>query len=225
MEEELAQNNNDRDDKIKEEKIDENQINSEKEKNKESDRVEDEEEAQKKIQDGLINDLSSHESIFYDDESEEQKDNNNQQENNNNINNNNNENDLLNKIDFLGKKQKRELTEEQKEARIKRNIERYCKRNDEMIDLLKKINGNEATNKNINRMMQLLAIDLSDTKKLTNKKALISQRKKDIFKKLFLLTFSEYQEFWYKLTDGLYKKGNAQLIKSGNIAKARIMVC
>ena len=72
-------------------------------------------------------------------------------------------------------------------------------------------------------MMRLLAIDLSDTKKLTNKKALISQRKKEMFKKLFELTFTEYQEFWFKLTDGVYKKGNAQLIKSGNIAKAKVI--
>ena len=52
--------------------------------------------------------------------------------------------------------------------RTKKIIDRYCKRNDEMLKLLEKINSNEITHKNINRMMRLLAIDLSDTKKLIN---------------------------------------------------------
>ena len=178
----------------------------EKEKEKEDDMEEEE-------------DISDHESLF-DEKSTEQKD-------NNEIKNSEEKNQLknINVIEniFMGKKHKKELTEEQKAERIKRNIERYCKRNDEMLELLEKINNSEATNKNINRMMRLLAIDLSDTKKLTNKKALISQRKKDIFNKLLNLTFTEYQYFWYTLTDGKYKKGHAQLIKSSNIQKARMI--
>ena len=43
-------------------------------------------------------------------------------------------------ITLLNKKKKRELTQEQKEERIKRNIERYCARNDKMLELLDKIN-------------------------------------------------------------------------------------
>ena len=164
-------------------------------------------------------DISDHESLF-DEKSTEQKDNNGIK--------NAEEKDRLKNINaieniFMGKKHKKELTEEQKAERIKRNIERYCKRNDEMLELLEKINNHEATNKNINRMMRLLAIDLSDTKKLTNQKALISQRKKDIFNKLLNLTFTEYQYFWHTLTDGKYKKGHAQLIKSSNIQKARMI--
>ena len=164
-------------------------------------------------------DISDHESLF-DEKSTEQKDNNEIK--------NAEEKDRLKNINaieniFMGKKHKKELTEEQKAERIKRNIERYCKRNDEMLELLEKINNHEATNKNINRMMRLLAIDLSDTKKLTNQKALISQRKKDIFNKLLNLTFTEYQYFWHTLTDGKYKKGHAQLIKSSNIHKARMI--
>ena len=42
-----------------------------------------------------------------------------------------------------------------------------------MLELLAKINSNETTHKNINRMMRLLAADLSDTKKLINQKSLI----------------------------------------------------
>ena len=153
---------------------------------------------------------SSHESIFNEDLSEKEE----EKESNKNIG--------LNNI-FLENKKKRELTEEQKEERIKRNIEKYCKRNDRMLVLLEKINNKETTRKNINEMMRLLAIDLSDTKKLTNRKALISQRKKELFNKLFDLTFKEYQFFWFQLTEGKYRKGNAQLINSGNIRKAKLI--
>ena len=152
-------------------------------------------------------DSSSHESIFNDDLSEKKEE----------------EKANENKIEnvFLGEKKKRELTEEEKEERIKKNIERYCKRNERMLELLGKINNNDTTRKNINEMMRLLAIDLSDTKKLTNRNSLISQKKKDLFNKLFDLTFREYQLFWFRLTSGEYKKGNAQLIKSSNIAEAK----
>ena len=152
---------------------------------------------------------SSHESIFNDsisEKKEEEKDNGNRIENL-----------------FLGAKKKRELTEEEKAERIKKNIERYCKRNERMLELLEKINNKETTRKNINEMMRLLAIDLSDTKKLTNRKALISQRKRELFNKLFDLTFTEYQYFWYQLTQGQYKKGNAQLINSSNMKTAKMI--
>ena len=152
---------------------------------------------------------SSHESIFNDSISEKKEE----------------EKDNGNKIEnlFLGAKKKRELTEEEKAERIKKNIERYCKRNERMLELLEKINNNETTRKNINEMMRLLAIDLSDTKKLTNRKALISQRKRELFNKLFDLTFTEYQYFWYQLTQGQYKKGNAQLINSSNMKNAKMI--
>ena len=152
---------------------------------------------------------SSHESIFNDSISEKKEE----------------EKDNGNKIEnlFLGAKKKRELTEEEKAERIKKNIERYCKRNERMLELLEKINNKETTRKNINEMMRLLAIDLSDTKKLTNRKALISQRKRELFSKLFDLTFTEYQYFWYQLTQGQYKKGNAQLINSSNMKTAKMI--
>ena len=123
--------------------------------------------------------LSSHESIFdgsLSNKKEEEK----VDEENHNENKNNNNDNILNML--LNKKKKRELTQEQKEERIKRNIERYCARNDKMLELLDKINNNEITRKNIDDMMRLLAIDLSDTKKLANKKALISQKKNEIIR-------------------------------------------
>ena len=119
------------------------------------------------------------------------------------------------------KRKRRVLTEEEKKERIQKNIERYCKRNDEMLLLLEKINAGETTHKNINRMMRLLAIDLSDTKKLINKKALIVNQKREIFNRLLNFTYEDYQYFWYQLTDGKFKKGKAQLIKSSNISKAK----
>jgi hypothetical protein len=90
-----------------------------------------------------------------------------------------------------------------------------------MLELLGKINSNEATHKNINRMMLLLARDLSDTKKIINRKSLLHNQKKEIFQKLLNFTFQEYQYFWFKLTNGKSKKGNAQLIKSNNISIAK----
>ena len=95
---------------------------------------------------------------------------------------------------FLGKKRK-VLTEEEKKERQKKIIDRYCNRNDEMLKLLEKINSNEITHKNINRMMRLLAIDLSDTKKLINKRSLLHNQKKEIFDKLLDFTYEEYQFF------------------------------
>ena len=56
-------------------------------------------------------------------------------------------------------------------------------------------------------MMRLLAIDLSDTKKLINKKALIVNQKREIFNRLLNFTYEDYQYFWYQLTDGKFKKG------------------
>jgi hypothetical protein len=169
--------------------------------------------------------LSSHESIF--DEDLSNLSNKNEEEKVEEEKNNNNNNSLINNSNILNmllnKKKKRELTEEEKAERIKKNIERYCKRNDRMLELLEKINQNEITRKNVDEMMRLLAIDLSDTKKLANKKGLISEKKKDLFNKLFELTFTEYQLFWHKLTNGQYKKGNAQLINSGNIGTAKMI--
>ena len=136
--------------------------------------------------------------------------------------NNPSENDKILKCQeiFLGKKRK-VLTEEEKKERTKKIIDRYCKRNDEMLKLLEKINSNEITHKNINRMMRLLAIDLSDTKKLINKKSMLHNQKKEIFQNLLNFTFQEYQYFWFKLTNGKSKKGSAQLIKSNNISMAK----
>ena len=165
--------------------------------------------------------LSSHESIFDESISNKKEEEKVDEEKNNENNNNNNDNNILNML--LNKKKKRELTQEQKEERIKRNIERYCNRNDKMLELLEKINNNDITRKNINEMMRLLAIDLSDTKKLTNKKALISQKKNEMFNKLFDLTFEEYQFFWFQLTQGKYKKGHAQLINSSNMRNAKLI--
>ena len=119
------------------------------------------------------------------------------------------------------KKKRRVLTEEEKMERIQKNIDRYCKRNEEMLSLLEKIDAGEITHKNINRMMRLLAIDLSDTKKLINKKALIVNQKREIFNRLLEFTYEDYQYFWYQLTEGKFKKGKAQLIKSSNISKAK----
>ena len=192
------QDNSDKKETNPEELINTNKINEEKDKEQDKEKDSD-----------IFDDESSHESVF-DEESSEKA-----EENNNNKN-----NGLMNHL-FLENKKKRELTEEQKEQRIKKNIEKYCLRNDRMLKLLDKINKGETTRKNINEMMRLLAIDLSDTKKLTNSKTLISQRKKDLFNKLFDLTFTEYQFFWFQLTNGKYKKGNAQLINSSNMHKAR----
>ena len=169
--------------------------------------------------------LSSHESIF--DEDLSNLSNKNEEEKVEEEKNNNNNNSLINNSNILNmllnKKKKRELTQEQKEERIKRNIEKYCARNDKMLELLDKINNNEITRKNIDDMMRLLAIDLSDTKKLANKKALISQKKNEMFNKLFDLTFKEYQYFWFTLTQGKYNKGNAQLINSSNMRNAKLI--
>ena len=92
---------------------------------------------------------------------------------------------------FMGKKKKKELTPEQKEERIKKSIERYCKRNDRMLELMEKVNKGEATNRNIKEMMRLLAIDLSDTKKLINK----------LFPLLGLFMFNFSNEFLKVLFD------------------------
>ena len=119
------------------------------------------------------------------------------------------------------KKKRRVLTEEEKKERIQKNIDRYCKRNEEMLSLLEKIDSGETTHKNINRTMRLLPIDLSDTRKLINKKALIYNQKREIFNRLLEFTYEDYQYFWYQLTDGKFKKGKAQLIKSSNISKAK----
>ena len=196
-----SQENSDKKETAEEDIINTNKMIEEKEDSKEKEKDSD-----------IFDDSSSHESIFDEEPSEKAE---------LNINNNKN-NEIMNNL-FLENKKKRELTEDQKEERIKRNIERYCKRNDRMLELLEKINKGETTRKNINEMMRLLAIDLSDTKKLTNSKGLISHRKKDLFNKLFDLTFTEYQLFWFQLTQGKYKKGNAQLINSGNMHKAKMI--
>jgi len=174
------------------------------------------------MEENSSNDSSSHMSIFNESINEEENVNN---ENENEDNKVEKEEEKILKFQekFLAKKRK-PLSEEEKKERIERTINRYCKRNDEMIQLLEKINNDETTHKNINRMMRLLAIDLSDTKKLINRKALIFNQKKEIFQRLLNLTFEEYQLFWYKLTDGKLKKGNAQNIKSSNISKAKEII-
>ena len=125
---------------------------------------------------------------------------------------------------LLEKKKKRELTEEEKkeeeEKRIQNYINKYYKRNDEIIQLLKNIDNSEITKKNINRLMLLLSQDLRDTKKITNINNLISHKKKVLFNKLYDLTYKEYQLFWHILTKYKYKYGKAQYINSGNISQA-----
>ena len=174
------------------------------------------------MEENSSNDSSSHMSIFNESINEEENVNNENENENNKV---EKEEEKILKFQekFLAKKRK-PLSEEEKKERIERTINRYCKRNDEMIQLLEKINNDETTHKNINRMMRLLAIDLSDTKKLINRKALIFNQKKEIFQRLLNLTFEEYQLFWYKLTDGKLKKGNAQNIKSSNISKAKEII-
>ena len=169
------------------------------------------------------NDSSSHMSIFDESINEEENIKNENENNKKEVVEKEEEKILKFQEKFLAKKRKA-LSEEEKKERIEKTISRYCKRNDEMIQLLEKINNDETTHKNINRMMRLLAIDLSDTKKLINRRALIFNQKKEIFQRLLNLTFEEYQLFWYKLTDGKLKKGNAQHIKSSNISKAKEII-
>ena len=70
---------------------------------------------------------------------------------------------------FLRKK-RRVLKEEEKKERTNKIIERYYKRNNKMLKLLDKINSKKITGKNINHMMHLLAIDITDSKKINNVK-------------------------------------------------------
>ena len=175
------------------------------------------------MEENSSNDSSSHMSIFDESINEEENANNENENNKKEVVEKEEEKILKFQEKFLAKKRK-PLSEEEKKERIEKTINRYCKRNDEMIQLLEKINNDETTHKNINRMMRLLAIDLSDTKKLINRRALIFNQKKEIFQRLLNLTFEEYQLFWYKLTDGKLKKGNAQHIKSSNIAKAKEII-
>ena len=119
------------------------------------------------------------------------------------------------------KRKRIKLIEKQKKKRLQKNISRYCKRNDEMLILFEKIGNGETTRKNINRMMRLLAIDLSETKKLINKRGILYNQKKELFNRILNFIFEEYQYFLFKLTDGKYKKGKAQFIKSSNISKAK----
>ena len=155
------------------------------------------------------NDSSSHMSIF--DESISDKENlNNKNENKNNLVVEKEEENILKFHDqFLAKKRK-PLSEEEKKERIEKRKNRYYKTNDEMLQLFEKIENDEITPNNINHLVSLLVKDLSETTKITNRKALISNKKKEIFQRLLNLTFEEYQLFWYKLTDGKLKKGNAQ---------------
>jgi len=167
------------------------------------------------------NDSSSHMSIFDDESINDEKNVNNENENKNNlVDEKEDENILKFHEQFLGKKRK-PLTEEEKKQRIEKRKNRYYKANDEILQLFEKIDNDEITPNNINHLMSLLAKDLSDTKKISNRKALIFNKKKEIFERLLNLTFEEYQLFWYKLTDGKLKKGNAQHIKSSNIPKAK----
>lgn len=124
---------------------------------------------------------------------------------------------------FLLKKRKA-LSEEEKKKNIYKSIDTYCKRNDEMLRLLEIMNSDEITYNIINRMTNLLNKDLSDTKILRNEKTLISYQKDKLFERLNNLTIIDYQYFWYKFTDGKLKKGNALLIKSSNISKAKMII-
>ena len=121
---------------------------------------------------------------------------------------------------FLGKKRK-SLSEDEKKERIEKRKNIYCKINDEIIQLLEKINNDEATPQNIIRIWNLLAKDLSDTKKITNREGLIFNKKNKIFGRLFNLTIENYQFFWHTLKDGKSKEGYAQDINSSNISKAK----
>ena len=143
------------------------------------------------MEENSSNDSSSHMSIFDESINEEENANNENENNKKEVVEKEEEKILKFQEKFLAKKRK-PLSEEEKKERIEKTINRYCKRNDEMIQLLEKINNDETTHKNINRMMRLLAIDLSDTKKLINRRALIFNQKKEIFQRL--LNFSLYLE-------------------------------
>ena len=175
-------------------------------------------------------DSSSHMSFFNEPFDEEEEEENNQNENDiskskDKESGSGSENQKILKFEekFLMKKRKK-LTEEEIAEKNRKNLERYCKRNDEMLTLLEKISKGETTHRNINRMMRLLAVDLKDTKKLINTNSLLFNQKKKIFQRLLNLTYQDYQLFWYKLTDGKMQKGNAQLIKSSNISKAKAIL-
>ena len=175
-------------------------------------------------------DSSSHMSFFNEPFDEEEEEDNNQNENDiskskDKESGSGSENQKILKFEekFLMKKRKK-LTEEEIAEKNRKNLERYCKRNDEMLTLLEKISKGETTHRNINRMMRLLAVDLKDTKKLINTNSLLFNQKKKIFQRLLNLTYQDYQLFWYKLTDGKMQKGNAQLIKSSNISKAKAIL-
>ena len=120
---------------------------------------------------------------------------------------------------LIGKKRK--LSEEEKDERRKNYIKKYCKRNDEIKNLLEIINQGKTSYKNIKRILHLLNIDLADSKKIVNQNSFLSNKKKDLFERLKNLSYSNHQLFWYMLTNGKTKKGKAQLIKSSNISLAK----
>ena len=129
-----------------------------------------------------------------------------------------------NKVDILKfdlrKKRKREFINEQSVEIIR--INKYCNRNNKMLDLLKNIDNNKDIKKaDINKLIHLLSIDLIDSKKIRNFKKLISEQKKQFFKKLLNLTKYEYKLFWYNFSNKDYKKCDAKDIKSTNIKKAK----
>ena len=135
------------------------------------------------------NDSSSHMSIFDDESINDEKNVNNENENKNNlVDEKEDENILKFHEQFLGKKRK-PLTEEEKKQRIEKRKNRYYKANDEILQLFEKIDNDEITPNNINHLMSLLAKDLSDTKKISNRKALIFNKKKEIFERLLNLKF------------------------------------
>ena len=78
---------------------------------------------------------------------------------------------------LLSKKRK-SLSEEEKKERIEKRKNSYYKLNDEIIQLLGKIEKDEISPKNIIRMGNLLAKDLSDTKNIPNREGLIYNQKK-----------------------------------------------
>ena len=154
-------------------------------------------------------DSSSDEGVFSLDDFKQKE---NKNKNENNV-------DNLFNHNMLNKKRKRELTQEQLEDKM---IEKYCKRNEEILNKIDKIKNNkEIEKKDLNKLMHLLAIDLIDTKKLQNPKSLISFKKRKFFNQLMDLYVDDYKTFWYNFTNHEKTNGKAGDINSSNIKRAK----
>ena len=123
---------------------------------------------------------------------------------------------------FLHKKKKN--YKEEKEERIRKHIDRYCKRNNEMLLLLQKMNLDGITYKDFNRMLYLLSKDLYDTKKICNNNALLHNKKKEIFKKILNFPKEERQYFAMKFTNGKCENIQGECINSSNISEAKKII-